>query len=315
MFGPAVMAGMRDRSRSRRCSTEHDAFRREHERHRAWGLQRRHAQRLRHAHDKRAEPRPAPASREDRSPAGVPERRRRPPAPAGRRHGASGRAPMARLRQAGTFGEPGAPADPTGPTRTPAATNPPATAHRQPQNPPATAAATDRPPHQPQTPPATSATGHAAATVMAAAGRTAWATPKQPAGPRRRRTAQRPHNLPANHGQRPPPDDGLGTTPTSRRHGYPNDAKPGPARHLRSSARRPAAARRRSATRTTSPLRRAAPPVTRRTEWQVSRRCSGTAGRPVIPTGPAIPARSPPHVPLGDMAAFRRETNAPRPES
>jgi hypothetical protein len=41
------LAVMRDRSASRKYSPEGEAFRREHERHRAWGLTQRHAERLR----------------------------------------------------------------------------------------------------------------------------------------------------------------------------------------------------------------------------------------------------------------------------
>jgi hypothetical protein len=50
MFTPAELAGMRDRTASRNYSPSRDEFRREHERHRAWGLARRHASRLRDAH-------------------------------------------------------------------------------------------------------------------------------------------------------------------------------------------------------------------------------------------------------------------------
>jgi hypothetical protein len=46
-FTSAEMAQMRDRTRSRNYSAERDEFRREHERHRAWGLQQRHARKLR----------------------------------------------------------------------------------------------------------------------------------------------------------------------------------------------------------------------------------------------------------------------------
>jgi hypothetical protein len=46
LFTPAQVAGMRDRTASRNHSPSRDQFRREHERHRAWGLVRRHAERL-----------------------------------------------------------------------------------------------------------------------------------------------------------------------------------------------------------------------------------------------------------------------------
>jgi hypothetical protein len=47
LFSAVELAVMRDRSACRKYSPEGDAFRREHERHRAWGLTQRHAERLR----------------------------------------------------------------------------------------------------------------------------------------------------------------------------------------------------------------------------------------------------------------------------
>jgi hypothetical protein len=47
LFTPAALAEMRDRTASRNHSPAGDEFRREHERHRAWGLIQRHGQRLR----------------------------------------------------------------------------------------------------------------------------------------------------------------------------------------------------------------------------------------------------------------------------
>jgi hypothetical protein len=47
LFTPAQLVDMRDRTASRNYSPSRDEFRREHERHRAWGLARRHAERLR----------------------------------------------------------------------------------------------------------------------------------------------------------------------------------------------------------------------------------------------------------------------------
>jgi hypothetical protein len=55
MFTRAQVAGMRDRTASRNHSPGRDQFRREHERHRAWGLARRHAERLRRLHPPTAE--------------------------------------------------------------------------------------------------------------------------------------------------------------------------------------------------------------------------------------------------------------------
>jgi hypothetical protein len=62
------MARMRDRTASRNYSPERDEFRREHERHRNWGLQQRHAERLRRLRGSR--PAGAMGSRQDR-PAGA----------------------------------------------------------------------------------------------------------------------------------------------------------------------------------------------------------------------------------------------------
>jgi hypothetical protein len=46
-FGRAETAAMRDRTLSRNYSAARDEFRREHERHRSWGLRQRHAEKLR----------------------------------------------------------------------------------------------------------------------------------------------------------------------------------------------------------------------------------------------------------------------------
>ena len=73
-FTRPQVAEMRDRTASRNYSAERDEFRREHERHRAWGVSRRHAEKLRRARESsRAaqqapavgdRPRPEPPSRE-----------------------------------------------------------------------------------------------------------------------------------------------------------------------------------------------------------------------------------------------------------
>jgi len=67
LFDRATTAAMRDRTRSRNYSPERDEFRREHERRRYWGLQRRHAEKLRRIHGDPTppttvpdQPRPAP---------------------------------------------------------------------------------------------------------------------------------------------------------------------------------------------------------------------------------------------------------------
>ena len=50
LFDRATTTAMRDRTRSRNYSPERDEFRRDHERRRYWGLQRRHAEKLRRLH-------------------------------------------------------------------------------------------------------------------------------------------------------------------------------------------------------------------------------------------------------------------------
>jgi hypothetical protein len=54
LFSRAELASMRDRTRARNYSASRDEFRRDHERRRAWGLQRRHAERLRHVREQQA---------------------------------------------------------------------------------------------------------------------------------------------------------------------------------------------------------------------------------------------------------------------
>jgi hypothetical protein len=46
LFSRGELAGMRDRTRARNYSAEAEKFRRDHERHRAWGLRQRHARKL-----------------------------------------------------------------------------------------------------------------------------------------------------------------------------------------------------------------------------------------------------------------------------
>jgi len=65
LFNRAEIAGMRDWSAARNHCPERDAFRREHERHRAWGLQQRHAAKLRHVRRERSAPPTDPATRSD----------------------------------------------------------------------------------------------------------------------------------------------------------------------------------------------------------------------------------------------------------
>lgn len=56
LFSRAQIAAMRDRTMSRNYSAAREEFRREHERHRAWGLQRRHADKLRRVRQCRSAP-------------------------------------------------------------------------------------------------------------------------------------------------------------------------------------------------------------------------------------------------------------------
>lgn len=62
LFSRSEISGMRDRTASRNYSAARDEFRREHERHREWGLKRRHAERLRQIRE-RAAASPAPDAR------------------------------------------------------------------------------------------------------------------------------------------------------------------------------------------------------------------------------------------------------------
>jgi len=67
LFTTAELAKMRDRTKARNYSAERDEFRRTHERHRAWGLARRHAEKLRRLYGRSADPRPAATSKDDRT--------------------------------------------------------------------------------------------------------------------------------------------------------------------------------------------------------------------------------------------------------
>ena len=60
-FTRSQVAEMRDRTASRNYSAERDEFRREHERHRAWGVNRRHAEKLRRARESSRAAQQAPA--------------------------------------------------------------------------------------------------------------------------------------------------------------------------------------------------------------------------------------------------------------
>src|SRR4051794_6097918 len=62
LFNTTELAAMRDRTKARNYSPERDNFRREHQRHRAWGSTRRHTRKLRHLQGgSHARPTPTPA--------------------------------------------------------------------------------------------------------------------------------------------------------------------------------------------------------------------------------------------------------------
>lgn len=67
MFSRTQIAGMRDRTAARNYSPERDAFRREHEQHRAWGLRQRHAAKLRHTQQHRSAAPTTPTTRNDQT--------------------------------------------------------------------------------------------------------------------------------------------------------------------------------------------------------------------------------------------------------
>jgi hypothetical protein len=52
LFTATELATMRDRTRARKYSPQGEEFRRVHQRHRAWGLAQRHAQRLQHLRER-----------------------------------------------------------------------------------------------------------------------------------------------------------------------------------------------------------------------------------------------------------------------
>ncbi|SFE72710.1 hypothetical protein SAMN05421541_103252 [Actinoplanes philippinensis] len=56
LFSRSEISAMRDRTRSRNYSAARDEFRREHERHREWGLRQRHGEKLRRLRQSRAAP-------------------------------------------------------------------------------------------------------------------------------------------------------------------------------------------------------------------------------------------------------------------
>jgi outer membrane biosynthesis protein TonB len=114
LFGRAELTAMRDTTRRRNYSPRNEAFRREHKRHRDWGLTQRHAEKLRQLTDEtpepaeppqepttppEPEPAPSPEAPADASPS-TPSKpstpRRTPlPRPARRRRDAAKRSPRA----------------------------------------------------------------------------------------------------------------------------------------------------------------------------------------------------------------------------
>ena len=158
LFSRVEIAKMRDRTAGRNYSAERDAFRREHEKHRAWGLQQRHAAKLRRLQRDRSVSLAGPAKREDHTRAAMPVRR--PPArPTEPPQAPSAQTPSAQAPSAQ------APA-----AQAPAAQAPAAQAERASVTKPAA-----RPAATPHTPP-----------PAAASGRGLWVSrPRCPASPRR----------------------------------------------------------------------------------------------------------------------------------
>lgn len=71
LFTRSEVAHMRDRTAARNYSPDKEAFRKQHERHRAWGLVERHRERMRHLRSRRAaadsRPSPVPAAQSESS--------------------------------------------------------------------------------------------------------------------------------------------------------------------------------------------------------------------------------------------------------
>jgi hypothetical protein len=78
LFSRSEVAAMRDRTASRKYSAAREEFRREHERHRHWGLQRRHAEKLRRLRESGVTRSVAAVQQVVPGGRGVPERGRRP---------------------------------------------------------------------------------------------------------------------------------------------------------------------------------------------------------------------------------------------
>jgi hypothetical protein len=117
LFTVAELSAMRDRSRSRRYSPANEQFRREHARHRAWGLARRHAEKLRRAQERRDEAalEPAPSQPPAASEQAVPFADD--PGPDGR-DTMTDRPPVSGTDRTPASGTDPAPADGTGPAPT-----------------------------------------------------------------------------------------------------------------------------------------------------------------------------------------------------
>jgi len=88
LFTPAALAEMRDRTAARNYSPAREQFRREHARHRTWGLIQRHAQRLARQHHKSCTHAPAPRSQRETADATPPAQNSQPTHPehSGRDH-------------------------------------------------------------------------------------------------------------------------------------------------------------------------------------------------------------------------------------
>ena len=88
LFTRAALAEMRDRTAARNYSPAREQFRREHTRHRTWGLIQRHGQRLARQHRKSCTHDPAPRSQQETAPATPPAQNSQPTHPehSGRDH-------------------------------------------------------------------------------------------------------------------------------------------------------------------------------------------------------------------------------------
>jgi len=208
---------MRDRTATRNYSAERDAFRREHERHREWGLQQRHAAKLRRAQRERTAPPTALTTRTDQT---------RPTTP-------TGQAP-ARQAQPPRVSPPQAPPPAATPARAAATKAAPLETATAPAPP---AAAVQTPARKPQPlgtrPPRAAAPAPRAQPAATPANRSSRTPPAQPAAaPANRRPQPQPQA--SGHARQPQPQRQPAAAPASRvpRHAAPQP-QPAPRTHQR----------------------------------------------------------------------------------